>query len=210
MKRHLPAHVYDKKGVLYFQRRARAALAATAAAPQPAPEREARETLVTTVQSAIKELIDRDPECNEGEMAEVALDALLARVDREIDEAFLSLCEAVGVPATKCAAQEYRARSVPDRDALVDVIEKAGAIWRQSPAKERDEKSMSEAQADALLARGLRLPGGDETMAWAVVDCQGAIRAAFTWSVRARHERATGERVVRVAIRVVEGGDDAA
>ena len=70
-------------------------------------------------------------------------------------------------------------------------------------------ETLAEAIADALLARGLRLTG-DETMAWAVADCQGAIRAAFTWSVRARHERATGERVVRVAIRVMEGGDDAA
>ena len=92
-----------------------------------------------------------------------------------------------------------------DREALVDVV----AEELRATLGTTEATWLAEDVADALLARGLRLPA-PETMAWAVVDCQGAIRAAFTWSVRARHERATGERVVRVAIREVEGNDDAA
>ena len=92
-----------------------------------------------------------------------------------------------------------------DREALVDVV----AEELRATLGTTEATWLAEDVADALLARGQRLPA-PETMAWAVVDCQGAIRAAFTWSVRARHERATGERVVRVAIREVEGNDDAA
>ena len=67
--------------------------------------------------------------------------------------------------------------------------------------------------ADALLARGLRLPGGDETMAWAVVGEDGEILLNSVKKDRSKAERYifdASERLVRVAIRVVEGGDDAA
>lgn len=65
--------------------------------------------------------------------------------------------------------------------------------------------------ADALLARGLRLPG-DETMAWAVLGEGGKIDPRKLWinSRDAEEYCERGERAVRVAIRVVEGGDDAA
>lgn len=66
--------------------------------------------------------------------------------------------------------------------------------------------------ADALLARGLRLPA-DETMAWAVVGEDGEVIPGSIYPTRDEAERVCdyeGERVVRVTIRVVEGGDDAA
>lgn len=65
--------------------------------------------------------------------------------------------------------------------------------------------------ADALLARGLRLPG-DETMAWAVVGEDGEVIPGSIYPTRDEAKRVCdyeGERVVRVAVRVVEGGDDA-
>lgn len=64
--------------------------------------------------------------------------------------------------------------------------------------------------ADALLARGLRLPA-DETMAWAVVGENGKIDPRRLWinSRDAEEYCERDERAVRVAIRVVEGGDDA-
>ena len=79
----------------------------------------------------------------------------------------------------------------------------------------------------ALLARGLRLPSQDdalqqladlgqqadrapEPMAWAVVGSDGKMVAINYDRMTAQHLCNPGERVVRVAIRVVEGGDDAA
>lgn len=48
-----------------------------------------------------------------------------------------------------------------DREALVEAINQAQVTW--SP----DATTSTAHIADALLARGLRLPGGEETMAWA-------------------------------------------
>lgn len=92
-----------------------------------------------------------------------------------------------------------------DREALVEVIREAiqpSIISDVIPAL----------AADALLARGRRLPG-DETMAWAVVGEDGEVIPGSIYPTRDEAERVCdydGERVVRVAIRVVEGGDDAA
>ena len=93
-----------------------------------------------------------------------------------------------------------------DREALVEVIREAiqpSIISDVIPAL----------AADALLARGLRLPGGDETMAWAVVGEDGEVIPGSIYPTRDEAERVCdyeGERIVQVTIRVVEGGDDAA
>lgn len=92
----------------------------------------------------------------------------------------------------------------PDREALVEVIRDA--------IRPGICDTIAERAADALLARGLRLPGG-ETMAWAVVGEDGEVIPGSIYPTRDEAERVCdyeGERVVRVAIRVVEGGDDAA
>jgi len=96
--------------------------------------------------------------------------------------------------------------AVTDRQALVGAIRAARCEW----ANDGDSESCpDQAIADALLARGLRLPG-NETMAWAVVGEDGGVRPD---EIRASKKEAAlivldGERIKRVAIRVVEGGDD--
>lgn len=97
--------------------------------------------------------------------------------------------------------------AVADREALVEAIRAARCEW----ANDGDGESCpDQAIADALLARGLRLPGGDETMAWAAIGPDGKAEAEAVHFHREIVERdlRDGERVVRVAIRVVEGGDD--
>jgi hypothetical protein len=61
---------------------------------------------------------------------------------------------------------------------------------------------------DALLARGLRLPGGEETMAWAVVGGDGKIHPQSINNQYYGVKDHKGERIVRVAIRVVEEKDN--
>ena len=66
--------------------------------------------------------------------------------------------------------------------------------------------------ADALLARGLRLPEDGETLAWAVIE-DGLISPNLIDSEKESVQRwaeAWKGSMVRVAIRVVEGCDDAA
>lgn len=95
-----------------------------------------------------------------------------------------------------------------DRDALVEVIRDAildgmGSDMGVDPSAER--------AADALPARGLRL-AGNETMAWAVVGDDGKVVPTSIWPTQFQAQAAAWrptERAVRVAIRVVEGGDDA-
>lgn len=52
-----------------------------------------------------------------------------------------------------------------DREALVEVLLEAYLCWLERP--DNGHGWFWDEQADTLLARGLRLPGGDETMAWA-------------------------------------------
>ena len=83
-----------------------------------------------------------------------------------------------------------------DREALVEALRPyVGA-------------EMATAIATAPLARGLRLPGGEETMAYAVVDPVAGIRSAFVSLVAASRDSQEGDSIKPVAIRVVEGGDD--
>ena len=100
------------------------------------------------------------------------------------------------------AALAAAPQPAPDREALMEVVQGAVLINRYA----------AEAIADALLARGLRLPGGDETMAWAAIGPDGKAEAEAVHFHREIVERdlRDGERIARVAIRVVEGGDDAA
>lgn len=92
-----------------------------------------------------------------------------------------------------------------DREALVEVIDNALRDWSNLPPLTCLRASYV---ADALLARGLRLPG-DETMAWAVVGEDGQINPDYTYQHKEDAEYdCTGAEIVRVAIRVVEGGDD--
>ena len=142
-----------------------------------------------------------------------------------------------------------------DREALVEVIREARIAW----ANDGDGESCPDAAiADALLARGLRLPapkmeprrcaecdceGGEyectwikpgpdrdnalqqladlgqqadrasETMAWAVLGSDGRPMPDAIYSERKGAHRLKPHpqaRIVRVAIRIVEGGDDAA
>lgn len=96
-----------------------------------------------------------------------------------------------------------------DREALVDVV----AEELRATLGTTEATWLAEDVADALLARGLRLPGGDETMAWAVVGEDGKVVPAscgFDKEYVAGRVAHPWDRIVRVAIRVVEGGDDAA
>lgn len=92
-----------------------------------------------------------------------------------------------------------------DREALAKIVQDAmirtGVRW---------DDGSSEAIADALLARGLRLQGAEETMAWAVVRKGGGLLPGNTFANRDAAERFASPhgRVDRVAIRVVGGGDD--
>lgn len=123
--------------------------------------------------------------------------------------------------------------AVADQEALVEVIDNALRDWSNLPPLTCLRASYV---ADALLARGLRLPGQDalqqladlgqqedrafETMAWAVQLPDGSLAQEWgnvtLWGSSvdaksyARGECPEGGKPVRVAIRVVEGGDDAA
>ena len=102
-------------------------------------------------------------------------------------------------------APERETLELPPHDALTVALfeDAAGALTSYQCVK----------LADKLLARGLRLPGGDETMAWAVVREDGRLSVGSVTpfqSVAENNAESDGGEFVRVAIRVVEGGDDAA
>ena len=102
------------------------------------------------------------------------------------------------------AALAAAPQPAPDRETLESIIYNSADAY----IEEHDRRAI----ADALLARGLRLPG-DETMAWAVVGEDGEVIPGSIYPTRDEAERVCdyeGERVVPVTIRVVEGGDDAA
>jgi len=96
-----------------------------------------------------------------------------------------------------------------DREALVRIMAKAHKAWAVDL---NDGRAIREAYADALLAAGLRLPGGEETMAWAVVGEDGALVDGTVtvdrWRTSAYLQR--GGCIRPVAIRVVEEGEDEA
>ena len=105
------------------------------------------------------------------------------------------------------AALAAAPQPAPDREALVEVV----AEELRASLGTTEATWLAEDVADALLARGLRLPGG-ETMAWAVVGEDGEVIPGSIYPTRDEAKRVCdyeGERVVRVAVRVVEGGDDA-
>lgn len=107
--------------------------------------------------------------------------------------------------AERDAALAAAPQPAPDRETLESIFYNSADAY----IEEHDRRAI----ADALLARGLRLPGGDETMAWAVVGEDGEVIPGSIYPTRDEAEQVCdyeGERVVRVAIRVVDGGDDAA
>ena len=87
------------------------------------------------------------------------------------------------------AALAAAPQPAPDREALVEVIESTVRVNRYA----------AEAIADALLARGLRLPGGDATMG-----CKHCGQKQRLEYLECTECGKFGD------VRVVEGGDDAA
>lgn len=167
------------------------------------------------------------------------------RDNRDMEEVIYAVLAAAPQPAPA------------DREALAEVIREARRKWQASWMALPLDESFDGHIADDLLARGLRLPGGEaeprrcaecdceggeyectwikpgpdrdnalqqladlgqqadrasETMAWAVIGEDGRIRAAEVWGSKAEAALSVmdDERVVRVAIRVVEDSDDAA
>lgn len=121
--------------------------------------------------------------------------------------------------------------AVADREALVDAdslsrhIGELGNQIHNLVCKYQNDEKLSERlgelratawdlerRAHALLARGLRLTDAPETLAWAVVREDGAVLANTVRWGRDDVDAKFGDLgpSVRVAIRVVEGGDDAA
>ncbi len=90
-----------------------------------------------------------------------------------------------------------------EREALVDVV----AEELRATLGTTEATWLAEDVADALLARGPRLPA-PETMAWAVIGRDGKLVGINYDRMTAQHLCNPGERVVRVVIRVVEGGDE--
>lgn len=95
------------------------------------------------------------------------------------------------------------------RDALVEVLAIAESRWLRDPHDLRHEH---EVFADALLAAGWRGPDASETQAWAVVGKDGEIETDTVHPNldHVQSDLRAGQRIVRVAIRVIEGGDDGA
>lgn len=195
------------------QRRARAALAA---APQPA--RINRSHLVATISNTGNLL---------GWRGDTIADDLMSRFDITLRNSaapqpaeLCQFCHDAGASSCAClqpAPEQGMTRAEVgqmldakrhDREALVEVIKAtAGRTMGENVVIGGAGEI-----ADALLARGLRLPGEDETMAWAVVGKDGAIIPGSVWTEwedALPHTYREGARGVRVAIRVVEVGDDA-
>lgn len=131
----------------------------------------------------------------------------------------------------QCDRLDPKEPAPSDREALVEVIGRTlTSIWLAQNVSPSDASII----ADDLLARGLRLPGvvanepasgdtqaplpitGDtqaapETLAWAAIGPDGKAEVDAVHYRREIVERdlRDGERIVRVAIRVVEGGDNA-
>lgn len=106
-----------------------------------------------------------------------------------------------GKPVGKEVLPPYQTTPA-DREALMEVVAQAQVTW--SP----DATTSTAHIADALLARGLRLPGG-ETMAWAVVGEDGKPDPYRVYAHNRNPYVSSMENLAPVAIRVVEGGDDA-
>lgn len=77
----------------------------------------------------------------------------------------------------------------------------AQAIWLIYDSNRLDSASMK-FLAELVQTKATDMP--PETLAWAVVGIDGAVRAAFPSNLIARTSQTVGERVVRVAIRVVD------
>ena len=104
-------------------------------------------------------------------------------------------------PAGSALPQVWPEQPAPvDREALVDVIREARRKWQASWMALPLDESFDGHIADALLARGLRLPG-PETMAWGVVGKDGEVHPQSIGNPHYGVKDHRGERVVRLAIR---------
>ena len=109
--------------------------------------------------------------------------------------------------AALAAAPQPAPAPADERAAMIEVIVQADDAYDRVQGG-----TWAGAIADALLARGLRLPGDGETLAWAVIE-DGIISPNLIDSEKESVQRwaeAWKGSMVRVAIRVVEGCDDAA
>lgn len=115
----------------------------------------------------------------------------------EVRDFALADCQFTALPAPQPAQM--------DREALVDVIQ--AALWRCPDTGEAPDNAI----ADDLLAHGLRLPGGEETLA---LNVAAAYRKGREDSLKGLPKLADALGAYRrEALRnkgVVEGGDDAA
>ena len=138
-----------------------------------------------------------------------ALERELRELLRTKEAPHMDLAEACQSAARAALAAAQQPAPV-DREALVEVIDAAITRWLQDGYD--DPRNKPEAVADALLARGLRLPEDGETLAWAVIE-DGIISPNLIDSEKESVQRwaeAWKGSMVRVAIRVVEEGDDGA
>ena len=109
--------------------------------------------------------------------------------------------------AALAAAPQPAPAPADERAAMIEVIVQADDAYDRVQGG-----TWAGAIADALLARGLRLPEDGETLAWAVIE-DGIISPNLIDSEKESVQRwaeAWKGSMVRVAIRVVEGCDDAA
>lgn len=153
-----------------------------------------------------------DRECKHYYADDIAtLRAALAAAPQPATEDGTAECEVAWVTGSLWAHKPAPQPAPPDREALVEVIQEVRRRFLALYAIGATTGTLDDYIADALLAHGLRLPGAGETMAWALMG-ENKPFPIIAWPSRAMAEqsRLAGECVQRVAIRVVEGGNDAA
>lgn len=158
----------------------------------------------------LRKAMKRRPDATRLDLTRETVEALLSEIDRLTEQrdnmvAAHALAQ-IREQNTRAALAAAPQPAPMDREALVEVIVDADDRYDRVQGG-----SWSGAIADALLARGLRLPGGNETMAWAVVGDDGKPEPHLVSALKQKAEQwvLPGRHLVRVAIRVVEGGDDA-
>ena len=140
-----------------------------------------------------------------------ALECELRELLRTKEAPYMDLaeaCQSAARAALAAAPLPAPAPAADERDEIERII--CDAFTCDLRGRGDEDGAFWQTAADALLARGLRLPGGNETMAWAVVGSDGKMVAINYDRMTAQHLCNPGERIARVAIRVVEEGDDGA
>ena len=177
-------------------------------APQPALAD--REALVEFIREADDGVLSRNPRG--------IADALLARglrlpgdaeAERDALQAEVTRWRAFHRPVDDALGELFTMalEHAPDDFEVEGCAEDKHESAEDYEATARNVVRIVEAAFNALVAKALP---ADETMAWAVVGKDGKMVGINYDRMTAQHLCNPGERVVRVAIRVVEGGDDAA